>query len=90
MGRTFARCLIDRFEGKPARAISPPTTISCIDSLSGVLEVAESKTVPYVPLFHPFVERLCYETAYFTRLEYGDAKAVVDQVRFAGILKSAS
>ena len=34
--------------------------------------------------------RLRYETAYFTRLEYGDAKAVVDQVRFAGILKSAS
>ena len=33
---------------------------------------------------------LRYETAYFTRLEYGDAKAVVDQVRFAGILKSAS
>ena len=37
--------------------------ILCIDSISGkpifrVLEVTDVKTVPYVPLSHPFVERL--------------------------------
>jgi hypothetical protein len=35
--------------------------IPCIDSISGwpsVLELTEIKTVPYVPLSHPFVERL--------------------------------
>ena len=40
-----------------------PTTIPCIDSIKWlanlrVLEVTEIQTVPYVPLSHPFVERL--------------------------------
>ena len=34
--------------------------IRCIDSINGkpTFEVTEIKTVPYVPLSHPFVERL--------------------------------
>ena len=35
-GRPYAKCSIERFEGKPGRTISAPTTIPCIDSRSGL------------------------------------------------------
>jgi hypothetical protein len=44
------------------RDISAPIMIRCSKRTGGrrlrILEIAESKTVPYVPLSHPFVERL--------------------------------
>jgi putative transposase len=52
------------FEGNAAcRGTSAPITIRFIASTSGIanlriLEVKEIKSVPYVPLSHPFVERL--------------------------------
>jgi hypothetical protein len=51
----YARCSIERFDGKPHRSISAPTTLLCIDSTSGrptshYSKVTEIKTVPYVPL----------------------------------------
>jgi hypothetical protein len=58
-----ARCSSERFRRKRCRRISARTTIRCIGSPNGqanlrVLEVMEIKTVPYVPLSYPFVERL--------------------------------
>src|SRR2546425_12614990 len=58
-----AGCSIARFTHRHCRNISVRIMIRCIGSISGrpicvVLEVQEIKTVPYVPLSHPFVERL--------------------------------
>ena len=58
-----AGCLIERFAGKVCPNISARIMIRCIDfhqwqANLRVLEVKEIKTVPYVPLSHPFVERL--------------------------------
>jgi hypothetical protein len=51
-----------RTQGRVGRNTSARITIHGIGSTSGktlrVLEVTEIKTVPYVPLSHPFVERL--------------------------------
>ena len=65
MERPCAGFSIDRFEGKPPR--TPNYLSTGNDPLYRfpqwqanlrVLEVAEIKTVPYVPISHPFVERL--------------------------------
>ena len=59
-----AECSIGQFTHRHCRSISATIMIRCcIDSSSGrpilrVLEIQEIKTVPYVPLSHPFVERL--------------------------------
>src|SRR5262249_48825879 len=58
-----AGCLIERFTGGHCRNISAPIMIRCIGFINGepicaFSEVREIKTVPYVPLSHPFVERL--------------------------------
>src|SRR2546422_9447997 len=58
-----AGCSIARFTHRHCRNISVRIMIRCIGSISGrpicvVLEVQEIRTVPYVPLSHPFVERL--------------------------------
>ena len=52
-----------RFAAKVFQGISAPITIRCINSINGepileCSEVTEIKTVPGVPLSHPFVERL--------------------------------
>ena len=52
-----------RFEGSRVRRASAPTTTRCTGFTTGranlrVLQVTEVKRVPYVPLSHPFVERL--------------------------------
>src|SRR5438094_597575 len=54
---------IERFAGVVCQNTSARIMIRCIDSTNGqanlrVLEVTEIKAVPYVPLSHPFVERL--------------------------------
>jgi hypothetical protein len=57
-------CSTTPFEGDAGcRSTSVPTTIHFIGSTSGqanlrIREVTEIKSVPYVPLSHPFVERL--------------------------------
>ena len=58
-----AECSIERLEANPRRNISALTLIPCIGSANGrrilrILDVGEIKTVPDVPLSHPFVERL--------------------------------
>ena len=58
-----AGCSNERFAGKICPNTSAPTMIRCIEfhqwqANLRVLEVTEIKTVPYVPLSHPFVERL--------------------------------
>jgi putative transposase len=62
-GVALCRIFIERFAGTVCQNTSARTIIRCIDSTNGrlnlrVLEVTEIKTVPYVPLSHPFVERL--------------------------------
>ena len=58
----FAGCFVARFGGTVYPNISARIMTRCIDSTGGrlirILEVTEIKTVPYVPLSHPFVERL--------------------------------
>ena len=58
----FAGCSIARFAGTVFPNISVRITIRYIDSTNGRLIFGSSgteiKTVPYVPLSHPFVERL--------------------------------
>jgi putative transposase len=64
MVRRFAACSITRFAVRPFRNIWVPITTRCIGFINGkriwgsVLGVTEIETVPYVPLSHPFVERL--------------------------------
>ena len=55
-----AGCSIERFAGKVRHNTSARTMIRCIDFTNGkpIFEVTQIKTVPYVPLSHPFVERL--------------------------------
>src|SRR5262245_58944905 len=58
-----AGCSIARFAGMVCPNISARITIRCFDSTNWganlrILEVTEIKTVPYVPLSHPLVERL--------------------------------
>jgi hypothetical protein len=58
----FAECSTTPFKATaPCRNTSVPTMIRFIVPLNGklrILDVAEIKTVPYVPWSHPFVERL--------------------------------
>ena len=63
MAGPCAVCSTMRFEGSRVRRASAPTTTRCIGFTNGaptcgVLQVTEVKSVPYVPLSHPFVERL--------------------------------
>ena len=63
MGRLCAGCSSERFEGKQRPTISAPDNDPLYrfhqwQANLRVLEVTEIKTVPYVPLSHPFVERL--------------------------------
>ena len=63
MERHCAGCSAAPLAGTSCPNISVRTMTRRTDSISGmptlrVLEVKEIKTVPYVPLSHPFVERL--------------------------------
>ena len=63
MARPCAACSTMPFARIGRRNTSAPTTIPCTGSTSGtptvrVLHMTEVKSVPYVPLSHPFVERL--------------------------------
>ena len=63
MAGPCAVCSTLRFEGSRVRRASAPTTTRCIGFTHWranlrVLQVTEVKSVPYVPLSHPFVERL--------------------------------
>ena len=58
-----AGCFIERFAATVCQDTSARIMIRCIDSTNGkpifgYSKVTEIKTVPYVPLSHPFVERL--------------------------------
>jgi len=63
MARRCAGCSIGRLEATPCQNTLALTMILCIGSTNGrricdILDVKEIKTVPYVPLSHPFVERV--------------------------------
>ena len=62
MAAHCAACSTMPFERMRLRSTSARTTIPCTGSTSGtptcVLRVTEVKSVPYVPMSHPFVERL--------------------------------
>jgi hypothetical protein len=78
----YAGCSIERFAGKVCRNTSarnhdPLYRFHQWQANLRVLEVAEIKTVPYVPLSHPFIERVIGTV----RRAYLDPDSILDHGR---------